>query len=64
MPEVELGDYTGIEIEAVKGEVTDEDVDAEIEKMADIASHGDTHTLGALKVLKKADIIAIYNMAK
>lgn len=38
--------------------------DAEIEKMADIASHGDTHTLGALKVLKKADIIAIYNMAK
>lgn len=38
--------------------------DAEIEKMADMASHGDTITLGALKVLKKSDIIAIYNMAK
>ncbi len=38
--------------------------DAEIEKMADYASHNGTITLGALKVLDRADIVNIYNMAK
>ncbi|MCQ2145505.1 MAG: iron-containing alcohol dehydrogenase [Bacteroidales bacterium] len=41
-------------------EVTDE----QIEKMADMATHGDTITQGALKVLDKADLIEIYKMAR
>lgn len=38
--------------------------DAEIEEMADKCTTGDTLTIGGLKILKKADIINIYNMAK
>lgn len=41
-------------------EVTDE----EIEDMADKCTNGDTTTAGGLKILKKADIIKIYQMAK
>lgn len=41
-------------------EVTDE----EIVDMADKCTTGDTQTIGGLKVLKKADIIKIYEMAK
>ena len=41
-------------------EVTDE----EIEDMADKCTTGDQNTIGGLKVLKKADIIEIYKMAK
>ena len=38
--------------------------DAEIEDMADKCSTGDTQTIGGLKVLRKADMEAIYKMAK
>jgi len=38
--------------------------DAEIEEMADKCSTGDTQTIGGLQVLRKADMIAIYQMAK
>lgn len=38
--------------------------DAEIEDMADKCTNGETTTVGGLKILKKADIISIYNMAK
>lgn len=38
--------------------------DAEIEVLADKCSTGDTQTIGGLKVLKKADMIAIYKMAR
>jgi alcohol dehydrogenase YqhD (iron-dependent ADH family) len=38
--------------------------DAEIEEMADKCTNGDTITIGGLKILKKADIIKIYQMAK
>ncbi|MCQ2257214.1 MAG: iron-containing alcohol dehydrogenase [Bacteroidaceae bacterium] len=38
--------------------------DAEIEEMADKCTTGDTQTIGGLKILKKADIIKIYQMAK
>jgi len=38
--------------------------DAEIEEMADKCSTGDTQTIGGLKVLKMADMIAIYKMAR
>lgn len=38
--------------------------DAEIEEMADKCSDGDNMTVGGLKVLKKADMINIYKMAK
>lgn len=34
-PEVVLGEYKGLEIKAVSGEVTDEDIDAEIKKVAE-----------------------------
>ncbi len=37
---------------------------AEIENMADKCTNGDTTTVGGLKVLKKADVIKIYQMAK
>ena len=38
--------------------------EAEIEDMADKCTNGDTTTVGGLKVLKKADVIKIYQMAK
>lgn len=38
--------------------------DAEIEDMAGKCTNGDTTTVGGLKILKKADVINIYNMAK
>ncbi len=38
--------------------------DAQIEEMADKCSNGNTSTVGALKVLKRDDMIAIYKMAK
>ncbi|MDO4497517.1 MAG: iron-containing alcohol dehydrogenase [Bacteroidales bacterium] len=38
--------------------------DAEIEEMADKCTTGDTQTIGGLKILKKADIIKIYEMAR
>lgn len=38
--------------------------DSEIEEMADKCTTGDTQTIGGLKILKKADIIKIYQMAK
>ena len=38
--------------------------EAEIEEMADKCTNGDTITVGGLKVLKKADVIKIYQMAK
>ncbi len=34
-PEVKLGDYKGIEVEKIEYNVTDEDIDSEIEKMRD-----------------------------
>ena len=36
----------------------------EILDMADKCTHGDTHTVGGLKILGKEDVIAIYRMAK
>ncbi|MBR6285575.1 MAG: iron-containing alcohol dehydrogenase [Bacteroidaceae bacterium] len=38
--------------------------DSEIETMADNCSTGDTQTVGGLKVLRKADMIEIYKMAR
>ena len=38
--------------------------DAEIEEMADKCTNGDTITIGGLKVLRKEDIVKIYQMAK
>lgn len=38
--------------------------DAQIEEMADKCTNGDTQTIGGLKVLKKADIIKIYQKAR
>jgi len=35
-PEVKLGDYKGVEVETVKVEVTDEDVNAEVEKSREL----------------------------
>ena len=35
-----------------------------LREMADKCTNGDTITIGGLKILKKADIIKIYQMAK
>jgi alcohol dehydrogenase YqhD (iron-dependent ADH family) len=38
--------------------------ETEIEEMADKCTNGDTITIGGLKVLRKEDIVKIYQMAK